>query len=106
MQPSGHLEHRRESGVALQTDDVGLVGSSHPAAHQALQGGLARRRLAQRWEHLRDVAKKQRIWTNDEHAGTVEHSTMLEQEEGCTMQAHGRLPGARPALHDEAGVER
>ena len=56
-------------GVALEAGDLGRVGSrATRPPDEALDRGLAGRRLAERRQHLGDVAEEQRVRTDDEHA--------------------------------------
>ena len=98
-------EDLRQAGVALEPGELGRIGSEHPAAHEALDRGLAGRRLPERRQDLRDVPEEQRVRTHDQHALLVELLAMLEQEERRSVEPHRGLAGAGTALHHEAGVD-
>ena len=94
---------RRASPLSLASS--GASDREHPAAHEALDRGLAGRRLPERRQDLRDVPEEQRVRTHDQHALLVELLAVLEQEERCSVEPHRGLARAGTALHHEAGVD-
>jgi len=101
----GSRQHRGHADVTLEARHGGLVLPRHPTPHEALHGGLARGRLAERWQHLGDVPEEQRVRSDHEHTLPVELVAVLEEQEGGAVKTHSRLAGARPALHHEARVD-
>jgi hypothetical protein len=91
---------RRGPPAVLAPDPVGGAGQ------QPLQRGLARRGLAQRGQHLGDVAQEDGVGPDDQHTLDVEALPVLVEQERRPVQAHCGLAGPRAALHHQAGVER
>lgn len=69
-------------------EQLGLRGEQHP--------GLAERR-----QHLRDVAQERRVGAHDEHGALGQQLAVLVQQERRPVQRDSGLPGAGAALDDE-----
>ena len=64
--------------------------------HRQLDAGLAERR-----QHLLDVAEEQPVGADDEHALALEREAVGVEQVGGPVQGDDRLAGAGAALHDE-----
>ena len=64
--------------------------------HDLLDAGLAERR-----QHLLDVAQEHPVGADDQHALVLEREAVRVEQVGGAVQGHDRLAGARAALHDE-----
>ena len=83
-----------------------VVGASSPriahgvgdevGEHRQLDAGLAERR-----QHLLDVAEEQPVGPDDEHALALEREAVRVEQVGGAVQRDDGLAGARTALHDE-----
>lgn len=105
----GRGDDRGHAGVALQRCGLVVIGAHRAvgrAGEQTVERGLACRRLAERRQHLRDVAQEDRVGADHQDALDVEPAPVLVEQERGPVQADRRLAGARAALHDQAGVER
>lgn len=57
--------------------------------------------LAERGQHLADVAQEGRVGAHDQDGALGEQLTVLVQQEGSSVQRHRRLAGTGTALDDE-----
>ena len=69
--------------------------------HRQLDAGLAERR-----QHLLDVAEEQPVGPDDEDALALEREPVGVEEVGGPVQGHDRLAGAGAALHHEHAGQR
>lgn len=98
----GQGEGLRHRPAAL--DGGGTRGVRTGGAHPGEQLGLRREQhpgLAERGQHLRDVAQERRVGPHDEHGPLGEQLAVLVQQEGGPVQRDGGLSGAGTALDDE-----
>ena len=96
-------EHLGHAQVALDPARDRLVGAPHGdrsrqqvGQHDQLDAGLAERR-----QHLLDVAEEQPVRADDEHALALEREPVRVEQVGGAVQRHDGLAGARAALHDQ-----
>ena len=94
----------RASPFTAATEAVSKARTRPPSRRSTVR--LAHRGLAERRQHLRDVAQEDRVRPDDEHALLVEQLPVLVEQERGAVQADRGLAGAGAALHDEARVER
>ncbi|CAB4876041.1 unannotated protein [freshwater metagenome] len=57
--------------------------------------------FAQRRQHLADVVEERGVGPDDEDTALAELLTVRVQQIRCSVQCHGRLAGARSALHHQ-----
>ena len=100
-------EHLGHAQVALDASRHRYVGTAHAhwlgqqvGEHDELDAGLAERR-----EHLLDVAEEQPVGTDDEHALALEREPVRVEEVGGAVQGDDGLAGAGAALDDEHAGE-
>ena len=82
------------------------AGDLHLRHAQVERGALLHAALAERRQHVADVVEEHLVRSDDQHAVAQEAPAMLEQQVRGAVQADRGLAGARPALHDEALVDR
>ena len=104
----GPLDHRHHAGVALHGRRLVSVFGDDPETEreQTVDGRLRGRGLAERRQHLADVAQEHRVRPDHEHATAREAGAVLVQQERGAVQTDRGLAGARAALHDQARLER
>ena len=85
----------RAGGAVVVAPDARPVGDE-VGEHGQLDAGLAQRR-----QHLLDVAEEQAVGPDDEHALALEREPVGVEEVGGAVQGDDGLAGARAALHDE-----
>ena len=69
--------------------------------HRQLDAGLAERR-----QHLLDVAEEQAVGPDDQHALALEREAVRVEEVGGPVQRHDGLAGAGTALHHQHAGQR
>ena len=96
-------EHLRHAEVALDARRRGRVVAAdrgwlgeEVGEHGELDAGLAERR-----QHLLDVAEEQPVGPEHQHALALEREAVGVEQVGGAVQGDDRLAGARAALHDE-----
>ena len=102
--PDGPLEHLRHPPVSLEGRDRGQIGVAGGRG-ELLDRPLLDRVLAERREHLLDVADERRARAEHQDAAAREVGER-EQQPGGAVQADGGLAGAGTALHHERAVVR
>ena len=93
------LDHAR---VALERGHRGVVHAAH--AHlgdEARHGREAHAGLAERGQHLLDVAQEQRVRPDDEDALALEREAVRVEQVGGAVQRHRGLARPGAALHHE-----
>ena len=78
-----------------------LTSGDEVGEHRQLDAGLAERR-----QHLLDVAEEQPVGADHEHALALEREPVGVEEVGGAVQGHDGLAGAGAALHDEHAGQR
>ena len=86
----------------------GAVGRPGPDVAGVETGDRRQRHagLAERRQHVLDVAEEQRVGTDDEHTLALEREPVRVEEVGGAMQGDRRLAGAGAALDDEHAGHR
>ncbi len=86
------LDPGRDLGVAAaHADRVDQVGQ-----HRELDAGLA-----ERWQHLLDVAEEEPVGPDDQHALVLQREAVRVEEVGGPVEGDDGLAGAGTALHHE-----
>ena len=98
----------RHPRVALELGDVvGLARADLDLGHEPRDRRQGHARLAERRQHLLDVAEEQRVRPDDEHALALEREAVRVEQVRRAVQRDGGLPRAGPALdHQEARQRR
>lgn len=98
-----HLgEHVGHVGAALHGRRRGQVRRRGPhAGEQLTDGGQQHAGLAERGQHLADVAEEGRVGADDEDGALGEQLAVLVEEVGGAVQRDGGLAGAGTALDDQ-----
>ena len=100
--PDGAGHDPGHPGITLQTGDVGRAVLADPdLGDETGHGREGDPRLSQRGEDLLDVAEEERVGTDHQHALPLEGEPVRVEQIGGPVQGHGRLAGARAALHDQ-----
>ncbi len=95
-------EHVGHAGPALHGRRLGGVRRRGPhSGEQLADGGEEHAGLAQRGQHLADVAEEGRVGADDEDGALGEQFAVLVEEVGGAVQGDGGLAGAGAALDDE-----
>ena len=94
-------------GLALQAGHLGGLGRPDPdLGDQARDRRQRHAGLAERGQHLLDVAQEQRVGPDHQHALALEGEPVGVEEVGGPVQRHRRLAGARAALDDQDAGQR
>ncbi len=101
------LHHVGQARVALHRGDRGGLDGPHRERRSAQprHGRLDDRRLAERRQHLRDVAEEDGVRADHEHPRVGELLAVLVHEVRGAVEADRGLPRPWASLHDEADVE-
>ena len=83
-----------------------VVGPDAHVGHEVGQHGQLDAGLAERRQHLLDVAEEQPVGPDHQHALALEREAVRVEQVGGAVQGHHRLAGARAALHDEHAGQR
>ena len=74
--------------------------------HEVGQHGQLDAGLAERRQHLLDVAEEQPVGPDHQHALALEREPVRVEQVGGAVQRHDGLAGARAALHHEHAGQR
>ena len=100
--PYGLGEHLGHGGAALHGGGLGGVGGGGPyAGVQLADGGEQDTGLAERGQHLADVAEEGGVGADDEDGAAGQQFAVFVEEVGGPVQGDGRLAGAGAALDDQ-----
>jgi hypothetical protein len=88
----------RASPLARAEPGLGRPGRRR---HQVGQDDQLDAGLAQRGQHLLDVAQEHPVGPDDEHALILQREPVRVEQVGGAMQGDDGLAGARAALHDQ-----
>ncbi len=102
--PRQHLDHAH---ITLELRHRRIVHAAH--AHFGHEPGHRRKAdpgLAERREHLLDVAEEQRVRPDDEDTLALEREPVRVEQVGGSVQRDRGLAGSRPALDDQHASER
>ena len=98
---------RRHPLVPFEAGDLDRLGTrGGHLGHERCRRGQLDARLAERWQHLLDVAEEEAVGPHDEHALALEQEPMGVEEVGGPVERDRGLARARAALHDEHPGER
>jgi hypothetical protein len=105
--PHGRRQHLGHGRPAL---DLGRLGGLLPAGPdpgvEVVHGGQQHAGLAERGQHLLDVAQERRVGADDEHHAPGETLALGVEQVGGPVQRDGGLAGAGAALDDEDAAVR
>ena len=91
----------RHAGLALQPGHAGgVLGPDLHAVDEALDRGQGHAALAERRQHVLDVAQEQGVRPDDEHPLALEGEPVRIEKVCRPVQGHRRLARARAALDD------
>ncbi len=103
-EPGQRVGHRRP---ALDLGGARGVGAGCGHAREEVAGrGEQDPGLAERGQHLRDIAEERRVRPDDQHGPARQQLPVRVEQIRGPVQRHDGLPGAGPALHDEDAAVR
>jgi hypothetical protein len=98
----GGGQHLHHAGVALDRGHrQRLLAAGAHAREQPAHGRQQHVGLAQRRQHLLDVAQEGRVGPDHQHPAPGQTLAVGVEQVGGPVQGHGSLAGARPALDDQ-----
>ncbi len=104
--PDGGGHHPGHADPALDRGGPGRLGAGGAdAGVQVADGGQQHAGLAQRRQHLPDVAQEGGVRADHEHAALLQLAAVGVEQVGGPVQGHGGLAGAGPALDHQHPVQ-
>ena len=97
----GHADVALHRGSKRRVGSVDAVARPVDVGHEIAEHDLLDAGLAERRQHLLDVAQEHPVGTDDQHALILQREPVRVQQVRGAVQRHDRLAGSRAALHHQ-----